>query len=71
MNKSSKHRILRFTRRMEKDPEHFGFRGNVWTRKRVRKVIKDQFGVEYDVSQVGRIPGSDRVESPKARPSVR
>ena len=36
-------------------PEHFGFRGEVWTRKRVRKVIKEKFKVEYDVSQVGRI----------------
>jgi len=40
---------------LEKGPEHFGFRGEVWTRKRVRKVIKEEFGVEYDVSQVGRI----------------
>ena len=40
---------------LEKGPEHFGFRGEVWTRKRVRKVIKEKFKVEYDVSQVGRI----------------
>jgi transposase len=40
---------------LEKGPEHFEFRGDVWTRKRVRKVIKEEFGVEYDVSQVGRI----------------
>jgi transposase len=40
---------------LEKGPEHFGFRGEVWTRKRVRTVIKEEFGVEYDVSQVGRI----------------
>jgi len=42
---------------LEKGPEHFGFRGDVWTRKRVRKIIKEEFGVEYDVSQVGRILG--------------
>ena len=42
---------------LEKGPEHFGFRGEVWTRKRVREVIKEEFGVEYDVSQVGRILG--------------
>ena len=40
---------------LEKGPEHFGFRGEVWMRKRVRKVIKEKFKVEYDVSQVGRI----------------
>lgn len=40
---------------LEKGPKHFGFRGEVWTRKRVRKVIKDKFDVEYDVSHVGRI----------------
>ncbi len=40
---------------LEEGPERFGFRGEVWTRKRVRKVIKEEFGVEYDVSQVGRI----------------
>ena len=56
---------------LEKGPEHFGFRGEVWTRKRVRKVIKEKFKVEYDVSQVGRILGSDRVEPPKTRPPVR
>ena len=42
---------------LEKGPEYFGFRGEVWTRKRVRKIIKEEFGVEYDVSQVGRILG--------------
>jgi len=42
---------------LEKGPEHFGFRGEVWTRKRVRKLIKEEFDVEYDVSQVGRILG--------------
>ena len=27
---------------LEKGPEHFGFRGDVWTRKRVRKIIKEK-----------------------------
>ena len=31
---------------LEKGPEHFGSRGEVWTRKRVRKVIREEFGVE-------------------------
>ena len=31
---------------LEKGPEHFGFRGDVWTRKRVREVIKEEFGAQ-------------------------
>ena len=68
---SEEERTERLPSLLEKGPEHFGFRGEVWTRKRVRKVIKEKFKVEYDVSQVGRILGSDRVESPKTRPPVR
>jgi transposase len=52
---SEKKRTERLPELLEKGPEHFGFRGEVWTRKRVREVIKEEFGVEYDVSQVGRI----------------
>ena len=68
---SEEERTERLPSLLEKGPEHFGFRGEVWTRKRVRKVIKEKFKVEYDVSQVGRILGSDRMESPKTRPPVR
>ena len=68
---SEEERTERLPSLLEKGPEHFGFRGEVWTRKRVRKVIKEKFKVEYDVSQVGRILGSDRVEPPKTRPPVR
>lgn len=35
--------------------EAFGFRGDVWTRSRVGKVIEEHFGAEYVPSQVGRI----------------
>ena len=52
---SDEERTERLPELLEKGPEHFGFRGEVWTRKRVRNVIKEEFGVEYDVSQVGRI----------------
>ena len=68
---SEEERTERLPSLLEKGPEHFGFRGEVWTRKRVQKVIKEKFKVEYDVSQVGRILGSDRVEPPKTRPPVR
>ena len=40
---------------LEKGAEHFGFRGDVWTRGRVREIVKEEFGAEYDVSQIGRI----------------
>jgi transposase len=33
--------------------EHFGFRGDVWTRARVAMVIQRSFGVAYGLSQVG------------------
>lgn len=52
---SEKERTEKLPELLEKGPEHFGFRGEVWTRKRVRKLIKEEFGAEYDVSQVGRI----------------
>ena len=52
---SEEERTERLPSLLEKGPEHFGFRGEVWMRKRVRKVIKEKFKVEYDVSQVGRI----------------
>jgi transposase len=35
--------------------ESFGFQGDVWTQPRVATLIRDQFGVSYDSSQVGRI----------------
>lgn len=40
---------------LEKGPEHFGFRGAVWTRARVGAVIEEAFGVSYCDSHVGRI----------------
>lgn len=35
--------------------EAFGFQGDVWTQPRVATLIRDQFGVSYDPSHVGRI----------------
>jgi len=40
---------------LKKGPEHYGFRGQVWTRERVGKVIEREFGVSYHKTQVGRI----------------
>lgn len=35
--------------------ESYGFRGEVWTRARVRQVIKQEFGVQFSLSHVGRL----------------
>jgi len=40
---------------LAKGAEHFGFRGEVWTRARVGEVIRRAFGVSYHPTQVGRI----------------
>ena len=40
---------------LQKGAEAYGFRGNVWTRSRVAKVIKRIFDVEFSVSHVGRL----------------
>src|SRR5262249_20236207 len=36
-------------------PEAYGFRGQVWTRARVAKVIEWEFGVRYHKGHVGRL----------------
>lgn len=33
--------------------EHFGFRGDVWTRARVAAVIQQVFGVKYSLAHIG------------------
>lgn len=35
--------------------EAYGFRGDVWTRARVARVIKQHFGVQFSLSHVGRL----------------
>ncbi|WP_259066487.1 winged helix-turn-helix domain-containing protein [Salinibacter ruber] len=62
---------------LEKGPEHFGFRGEVRTRKRVgevteeEEVIEEEFGAECDISQVGRILGQIGWSRQKPDPSLR
>lgn len=36
-------------------PEAYGFRGEVWTRARIGKVIEEEFGVRYHKGHVGRL----------------
>ena len=40
---------------LKRGPAAFGFRGDVWTRKRVATVIRRTFGVSYHPVHVGRI----------------
>ena len=40
---------------LEQGAETYGFRGDVWTRGRVGKLIKDKFEVTYSTRHVGRI----------------
>jgi transposase len=36
-------------------PEAYGFRGQVWTRARIARVIEEEFGVHYHKGHVGRL----------------
>jgi transposase len=40
---------------LTKGSEYYDFSGNYWTHKRVKYVIEKEFGVTYEVKQVGRI----------------
>lgn len=40
---------------LERSAEEFGFRGNFWSRPRVKKLIFDEFGVRYHVSHMSRL----------------
>jgi transposase len=40
---------------LEQGAEAYGFRGEVWTRRRVAQLIRDQFGISYHPTHVGRL----------------
>jgi transposase len=40
---------------LEQGAEFYGFTGEYWTHQRVRQVIKEEFKLEYEKKQVGRI----------------
>ncbi len=40
---------------LHRGPEAYGFRGQVWTRKRVAEVLRVTFGVVYHPTHVGRL----------------
>ena len=53
--KLSQEQRARLPELLAEGPEHFGFRGKVWTRSRVAVVIRRVFGVTYSQSHVGRV----------------
>jgi transposase len=50
---------------LQQGAEHFGFRGEVWTRRRVASVIERELGVRYSLTHVGRLLKALRWSSQK------
>ena len=53
----SERQLDRLPELLARGAEAYGFRGEVWTRARVRSVIQREFGVTYSVEHVGRLLG--------------
>jgi transposase len=53
--KLSKEQLNRLPELLARGPEAYGFRGDVWTRRRVGRVIQQTFGVTYSDTHVGRL----------------
>ena len=51
----SEKQLSRLPGLLARGAEHFGFRGDVWTRGRVATVIKRELDVSYTATHVGRI----------------
>jgi transposase len=47
--------LARLPTLLRRGPETYGFRGQLWTRKRVAEVIRVAFGVIYHPTHVGRL----------------
>ena len=58
---------------LDQPPSRFGFRGEVWTTKRVAQLIKDQFGVRYHRAHISRLLRrlGFSVQKPRLRASQR
>jgi transposase len=54
---------------LERGPEAYGFRGDVWTRARVGAVIEEEFGVSYSDTHVGRL--LDEIDWSRQKPAER
>ena len=53
--KLSEGQLERLPELLAKGPEAYGFRGKVWTRRRVGSVIQQEFGIAYSDTHVGRL----------------
>jgi transposase len=53
----SEEQLSRLPALLNQGAEHFGFRGEVWTRGRIASVIRREFGVTYSQGHVGRLLG--------------
>jgi transposase len=47
--------LTRLPALLRRGPEAYGFRGQVWTRKRVAEVMRVEWGVMYHPTHVGRL----------------
>ena len=52
---------------LKQGAEHFGFRGEVWTRNRVASIIEREFGVQYSRDPCRADTQSAAVEQPETR----
>jgi transposase len=56
---------------LHRGPEAYGFRGQVWTRRRVAEVIRVAFGIVYHPTHVGRLLKALRWSPQKPRRRAR
>jgi transposase len=47
--------LTRLPTLLDRGPTAYGFRGQIWTRKRVAEVMRREFGVVYHPTHVGRL----------------
>jgi transposase len=47
--------LTRLPTLLDRGPEAYGFRGQIWTRKRVAEVMRRELGVVYHPTHVGRL----------------
>ena len=47
--------LARLPQLLGQGPGSFGFSGKIWTRARIAQVIRQEFGVSYHPTQVGRL----------------
>jgi transposase len=59
--------LTRLPALLRRGPEAYGFRGQVWTRKRVAEVMRVEWGVMYHPTHVGRLLKAIRWSPQKPR----